>query len=92
MLGEGLLSSMGKSHLLRQNGGEGIQNTSYFPRHLVPTALLSPHGSSLFTPGASLLRGEGAVSLRRQLLLVMLQGGQAGTRVCSDAVEGGRGL
>ena len=79
--------------MLRQNGGgggAGIQNSSYFSRHLVPTALPSPHGSSLFTPGASLLRG-GAVSLRRQLLLVMLLGGQAGTRVSSDAVQGGRG-
>ena len=49
MLGEGLPSAVGKSHMLRQKGGVGIQNTSYFPHHLIPTALLLPHGSSLFT-------------------------------------------
>ena len=82
-----------ESHLkakLGGGGGEGIHNSPYFPRHLVPTALLSPHGSSLFTPKAALLR-VGLCPLRWQLLLVMLQGGQAGTCVSSDAVEGGRG-
>ena len=53
-------------------------NSSYFLCHLVPVALLSPHGSSLFTPEASLL-WVGLFPLRWQLLLVMLQGGQAGT-------------
>ena len=55
-------------------------NSSYFLCHLVPTALLSPCGSSLFIPEAALLR-VGLCPLRRQLLLVMLQGGGAGTCV-----------
>ena len=57
---------------------EGIHSSPYFPRHPVPTALLSPQGSSLFTPEPALL-WVGLRPLRRQLLLVMLQGGQAGT-------------
>ena len=35
---------------------------------------------------------SGALSLRWQLLLVMLSGGEAGTRVSSGAVEGDCGL
>ena len=81
---------MGNSHMRRQNWWEGMHNSPYFPCHLVPTALLSHHGSSLFTPEAALLQ-VGLCPLRWQLLLVMLQGGEARTRVSSDAVEGGRG-
>ena len=55
-------------------------NSSYFLCHLVPTALLSPRGSSLFTPGVALL-WVGLCPLRWQLLLVMLLGGGAGTCV-----------
>ena len=69
---------------------DGIHSSLYFPRYLVSMALLSPQGSSLFTPEAALLQ-VGLCPLRWQLLLVMLQGGQAGTHVSSDAVEGGRG-
>ena len=36
--------------------GEGSHNSPYFPFHPVPVALLSPHGSSLFTSEAALLR------------------------------------
>ena len=119
MLGGGLSSLMWKSHIkLRQNWVEGIHNSCYVPRHLVPTALLrglpSPVGKSHmwrqnrergFTtvptshvilsprpcshpmaPPCSPLRlpssggqSRGLHLLRRQLLLVMLQGGQAGT-------------
>ena len=55
-------------------------NSSYFLCYLVPTALLSPHASSLFTPEAALLQ-VGLCPLRWQLLLVMLWGGEAGTCV-----------
>ena len=48
-------------------------NSSYFLCHLVPVALLSPHGSSLFTPGAVPLR-VGLCPLRWQLLLEMAVG------------------
>ena len=57
-------------------------NSSYFLCHLVPVALLLPHGSSLFTPGAALLR-VGLCRLRWQLLLAMLQEGQAATSMSS---------
>ena len=57
---------------------EGIHSSPYFPRYLISMALLSPQGSSLFTPEAALLQ-VGLRPLRWQLLLVMLQGGQAGT-------------
>ena len=81
MLGWALPSPMGKSHV-KAKLGEGLQNSPYFPCHLIPTALLSPQGSSLFTPGAALLQ-VGLSPLRWQLLLVMLQGGQVGTRMSS---------
>ena len=55
LLGWGLPSPVGKSHV-KAKLGEGIHNSPYFPCHLVPTALLSHHGSSLFTPGAALLQ------------------------------------
>ena len=42
--------------------GEGIQNSSCFPCHLVPKALLSPHGSSRLISEAALLRVEPHVS------------------------------
>ena len=66
MLGWCLPIQVGKSHILRQNWGEGIQNSSYYTCHLVPTALLSPHGLSLFWVGLC--------HLRWQLLLVMAAG------------------
>ena len=78
MLGGGLPSLMRKSHMLRLNWVEGIHNSCCFPHHLVPMALISPHGSSLFTPEAALFRVR-LRPLRWQLLLVMLQGGQART-------------
>lgn len=53
--------------------GEGSHNSPYFPFHPVPTALLSPHGSSLFTSEAALLR-VGLCPLTWQLLLVMAAG------------------
>ena len=81
MLSWGLPSPVGKSHV-KAKLGEGIQNSPYFPCHLVPTAWLSPHGFFLFTPEAALLR-VGLCPLRWQLFLVMLQGGEAGTRVSS---------
>ena len=79
----------GNSHMLRQIGGEDSQQSllpmSSRPHGLAITPWLLPvHPWSCPPPG-------GAVSLRWQLLLVMLQGGQAGTRVSSGAVEGGRG-
>ena len=58
-------------------GGDSQQSLLPMSSH-VPTALLSPQGSSLFTPEAALL-WVGLRPLRWQLLLVMLQGGQAGT-------------
>ena len=66
--------------MLKQNLGRRLNNSFHFPRHLIPTALLSPHGSSLFTPEAALLR-VGLCPLRWQLLLVMLRGGEAGSCV-----------
>ena len=53
--------------------GEGSHNSPYFPFHPVPVALLSPHGSSLFTSEAALLRME-LCPLTWQLLLVMAAG------------------
>ena len=53
--------------------GEGSHNSPYFPFHPVPTALLSPHGCSLFTSEAALLR-VGLCPLTWQLLLVMAAG------------------
>ena len=79
MLSWGLPSPVGKSHV-KAKLGEGIQNSPYFPCHLVPTAWLSPHGFFLFTPEAALLR-VGLCPLRRQLLLVMAVG-RAGWDMC----------
>ena len=62
MLGWSLPAPVRKSHMGRQNAGEGIQNSSCFPCHLVPMALLSPHGSSLLISEAALLRVEPHVS------------------------------
>ena len=74
----------------RQNVGEGIQNSSYFPCHLVPMALLSPHGSSLLISEAALLRVE-LCPLKWQLLPVMAPG-RTGQDTCLQvAVEGGHG-
>ncbi|KAM9711361.1 myeloid-associated differentiation marker-like [Dama dama] len=55
----------------KMRGGDSQQ--SLLPCHPVPTALLSPHGSSLFTPEAALL-WMGLCPLRWQLLLVMAAG------------------
>ena len=66
-------SPVEKGHMLKQNLGRRLNNSFHFPRHLIPTALLSPHGSSLFTPEAALLR-VGLCPFRWQLLLVMAAG------------------
>ena len=73
-------SPVEKGHMLKQNLGRRLNNSFHFPRHLIPTALLSPHGSSLFTPEAALLR-MGLRPLRWQLLLVMAVG-RSGRDVC----------
>ena len=76
--------------MLRQIGGGDSQQSLFSmspcPHGLALTPWLLP-----VHPGADLVQVR-LCPLRWQLLLVMLQGGQAGTRVCSDAVEGGRGL
>ena len=70
-----------ESHVkAKLRGGDSEQ--SLLPCHLVPTALLSPHGSSLFTPEAAFLQ-VGLCPLKWQLLLMMLQVGEAGTCVSS---------
>ena len=66
--------------MLKQNLGRRLNNSSHLPCHLIPTALLLPQGSSLFTPEAALLR-VGLCPLRRQLLLVMAVG-RAGWDMC----------
>ena len=73
-------SPVEKGHMLKQNLGRRLNNSFHFPRHLIPTALLSPHGSSLFTPEAAFL-WVGLFPLRWQLLLVMAVG-RAGRDVC----------
>ena len=89
MLGWGLPSPMGKSHMLRKSW-EKDSKQSLLPMSSCPHGLaLSPwllpvHPWSCPPPG-------GAVSLRWQLLLVMLQGGEAGTLCLQVAVEGGCG-
>ena len=43
-----------ESHVKAKLGGDGWDsNSSYFPYHLVPAALLLRHGLSLFTPEAA---------------------------------------
>ena len=78
------------SHVMAKLG-EGIQNSPYFPHHLVPTVLLSPHGSTLFTSEAALLQVR-LCPLRWQLLQVMAVGRIGPGHVCLQvAVEGGHG-
>ena len=67
--------------MLKQNLGRRLNNSSHWPCHLIPTALLLPQGSSLFTPEAALLRvglrpllRVGLCPLTWQLLLVMAAG------------------
>ena len=92
MLGEGLSSLMWKSHIkLRQNWVEGIHNSPYSHVILSPRPCshpMAPPCSPLRLPSSG-GQSRGLHLLRRQLLLVMLQGGQAGTHVSSGAVEGG---
>ena len=71
-------------------GKNGWRGFTTVPTSHVSTALLSPQGSSLHTLEAALL-WWGLCPLTQQLLLGMLQGGQARTHVSSGAVEGGRG-
>ena len=82
MLGEGLSSLMWKSHIkLRQNWVEGIHNSPYSHVILSPRPCshpMAPPCSPLRLPSSG-GQSRGLHLLRRQLLLVMLQGGQAGT-------------
>ena len=55
MLGWGAPLPNGEESHVKAKLGKGIHNNPYFPCHRIPMALLSPHGSSLFTREAALL-------------------------------------
>ena len=85
----GVPCSSGEEPHVKAKLGEGIQNSFFFPCHLVPMALLSSHGSSLLISDPAPL-GR-AVSPQMAAPASYAAGRTGWDNVSSSAVEGGCG-